>query len=441
MEIILYEPEEEVGKAIKSGLERLEYKVKWDRDIHSARNDIELEKFNISLVDIDGGRHNHQMGYGLDLIEKFLRTSKRALCISIFRKQNTENGFKASHLGSQEIYEITSGNITGLAHIINNYEIRIAMPQLFEHTNPDFIKCINDLRALINHNKPVLISGESGSGKSYLAEHVLNESTNQNFSYEEIRCGDIKGEDIMEQFLGIARGSRPEIKSTRKGILERANNKGLLYLEQIQDLAPELQEILANVLETGKFRRCGSLDSIDFTAHIIASCDSVSQLENGNFNKKLFMLISPNLISVPPLRDSLPDIIPTVEQIIEDFCIKNRVRQIPKLSSEAMIKLYSHSWPGNYRELVSCVETAAAKSANGIISENEISITPTVEEGPLPTNKCELIRFWLRRHHGKKSAVAIDLKISRPTLDDWLDECGINYKQYKPTRKTTRKKP
>lgn len=242
----------------------------------------------------------------------------------------------------------------------------------------------------------------------------------------------------MEQFLGIARGSRPDVKSTKRGILERANNKGLLYLEQIQELSPELQEILVNVLETGKFRRCGSLDSMDFTAHFIASCDSISQLENGRFNQKLFMLISPNLISVPPLRDSLPDIIPTAEQIISDFCIKNRIKQIPKLSSEAMIKLFSHSWPGNYRELVSCVEAAAAKCTNGIITEDDISITPTIDEGSLPTNKCELIRFWLRRRHGKKSAVAIDLKISRPTLDEWLDECGINYKQYKPTRKPKR---
>lgn len=435
MRIILYEPDETIGKSIVAGLEKAGLDVNWNKDFHSARNGIEREHYNVSVVDIDMDK----FGHGLDLIRQWFSQNSKALCVSLYRKENTENGFKASRLGSQELYEIRSGNVAGLAHIIQNYEIHVAMPQIYPHSNVIFTKCITDLRGFINHQKPVLIVGESGCGKSYLAEHVLNETTNEDFPYEETRCGDLAGSDAIEKFLGIARNSRPDVKQHRKGILDRANEKGLLYLEQIQNLSPDLQDVLATTLSTGKFRPCGGFDSKPFTAHFIASCEDISQIDTSKFNRKLYTIISHNIISVPPLRDSQPDIIPTAEQIITEYCIRNSVSPQPVLSTEAKIKLYSHSWPGNYLELRHSVENAIVRCTNGEISERDLMITPTKAEGKLPTTKKELLHFTLLKHRGNKSEVSKELDISRPTLDAWLEEAELNYRDYKPKSKYRKK--
>lgn len=438
MKIFLYEPDETSGELIYSQLTKEGYDVLWIHDYRKASYELEKERFDTSLIEIDD-KDNQS---GIKLIKEWFNQSKtirEPLCVSIYKTQDTASGFEASKLGSQEIYEIQHGTIDGLDKILRRYKIIARLPQLFIHNSDDFNKAIRDLANLINHNKPVLITGPSGSGKSYLAEHIHKEGTKSDFQYEEIKCGTLSSLDSIELLLGVSRGFRPEIKRDRKGILDEANDKGLLYLEKIHLIHPRLQEVLVDLLERGTYRSVGGTVIKPFKARFIASCEDISNIYNDSFNRRLYELISHNIVRVPSLNDCKSDIIPDAKQIIGDYCMTKGITKEPELTMEAQIMLYTHDWPGNYRELKSCIENAVITCSDDKILPVDLKLTQRTGE-ELPTDPRGLIIFYMNKFMGKKSDVASAMKISRPTLDKLLGKYGIDYKLFKKIRNPKSKK-
>lgn len=431
MKIFLYEPNETAGEIISQGLIKEGYDVTWIPELIKAQDKIDATKYDASLIEIDGRHHA-----GISLIKEWFEHSHKPLCVSIYYDtENTAAGFTASRLGSQEIYEVKNGNLNDLDRILQRYRVSARLPQIFQHSSAVFNKAVSDLRNLINHDRPVLLVGEPGCGKSYLAEHVINDKTNKNYKYEEVKCGSLDTERGMIDLLGVVRGFTPEIKQSRKGMVEEANEKGLLYLERIQELPAELQDVLVDILEKGRFRQVGSDVPRPFTSHVIASCNDISQINNDRFNRRLYELITPNIVKVPSLRECLADIIPNSEQIIEDFCKAKGIAEIPKLAEGAQYKLYTHTWPGNYRELKSCLESAVASCSHGIIEADDLKISLADDEKELPTDRRGLLMFYLDKFNGKKVDVMRAMETTRPTLDKWLADYDIDYKEFKKKRK------
>lgn len=96
--------------------------------------------------------------------------------------------------------------------------------------------------------------------------------------------------------------------------------------------------------------------------------------------------------------------------------------------------LYTHQWPGNYRELKGCMENATARCVDSVIRSSDLNITLTHDESPLPTDERSLIIHFMVKRKGQKNLVAEDLKMSRPTLDKRLKDFGIDYKVFKNAR-------
>lgn len=435
MKILLFEKDPTLGEAVSSGLQKAGFDVTWVREYVEAIRDLNGQEFGVDLVEITDANTR-----GLELINEIFKNGEKPLCVSLYSQQNTENGFEASQLGSQRIFDIQHGKIQALSEIIAKYIVRISMPQIYPHSLPAFLKSINDLRGLINHNKPVLITGEPGSGKSYLAEHVRNEETQKSFQVEEIDCGSLIGEEGEAKLLGVARNANGTVKKERVGLLDKANKKGLLYLEHIHKLPPVLQTALVKLIENGKYTPVGGLESKDFTAHIVASCDDIKLLQENDFNSRLYELLGYNVVKLPSLKDSQADIIPTAEQIIHEYCTKQHLKDEPKLDESAMIKIYTHCWPGNYRELKCCIESAVSRCSNNVITEHDLNIIETEEEAPLPSDEKAMLIFYLKRYNGKKSEVAKAINKSRPTLDSLLIKNGLDAKDYKPKTKPKSKR-
>lgn len=241
-------------------------------------------------------------------------------------------------------------------------------------------------------------------------------------------CSKLDGEYAMEDFLGVVRGFRPGVTKARVGAVGNAQQKGLLYLEKIQDLPPQFYDVLASMLEHRYYKHVGDDHTHPFTAHFVASCLSIDELDNMNMDRRLFDLLRHNVVEVPPLRDCQEDIIPNAEMLIQEFCFKAG-REVPSLSDGAKIKLYTYHWPGNYRELKEVIESAVLSCKDGIIQDADIKFTSTTEE--LPTDKKSLVIYYLRKFNGSKTKTAAAIRKSRPTLDSWLEEWGINASDYK----------
>lgn len=436
MKILLYEPDQCTGEPIYHALRREGYEVIWIQQYLDAKSKILDEKFDASLIEIDDLENE-----GLTLIQSWMELSPELLCVAIYKEQDAGAGFHARKLGSQEIYEIENGSITILNKILQDYAVLARAPQVYKHKSAEYNKAVSDLRNLVNHHKPVLITGEAGTGKSYLAEHVHSDGTEGVFKLEEIQCSSLDVPYGMELFLGVARGFRPEIKHQRKGIIVKANEKGLLYLRDIADLPKPLHEVLLDILERGEFRRVGSDVCEPFTAHIIVSCKDVSEINTPEFDRRLYDLLSHNIVRIPPLRECPADIIPNAEQMIEDLCVSTGRADMPVLDTSAKIKLSSHDWLGNYRELKSCIENAVICSKGGVITADDLNITPIDKNTPPEDDKGKLI-FYCEKFNGKKVDIMKALNITAPTLDKRLEKYGIDYKLFKKKkeRKPRKKK-
>lgn len=432
--IFLYEPDEQVGHTLKSALEKQGYDVDWMKFHRLAANHITQPQYNLSIIEIDGSNDNDDPARsGIDLIKAWFGRGSAPLCVSIYEDQDTAAGFAASRLGSQAIYEIQhgDGNVEALNRILRKYNITATMPQLFEHTSDEFNKCIYELQRLINHDMPVLITGERGSGKSYLAEHIHKEGTDRDFKLEEIKCGDIDNETGREDLFGIVRGARPNVSRERKGLIDLANERGLLYLEQIQNLPKELQAPIADMLESGEYYPVGGMTPKKFTAKFVASCNGIEDIRNGEFDHKLYVLISHNIVNVPPLRHCPKDIVKNAEQIIDDYCKMKGIEEKPKLKTDALIQIFTHRWSGNYRELKGSIESAVSRCSTGEISAEDLNLTLDTDEKALPSERRSLLIHLLEKHSGKKKAIRDEMGISAPTLDKYLREENLDAKLFK----------
>jgi len=369
MKILLYEPDDRAGETICHALRREGYDVNWIKDFLNAKSRILDERYDASLIEIDDCESQ-----GLQLIDSWVRQDPKLLCVAIYRDQDAEAGFHACRLGSQEIYEIEYGSLHELDRILKRYKVLARRPQKYRHKSEDHNKAVRNLTNLINHNKPVLITGESGSGKSFIAEHVHCNKTDKDYGFEEISCADLDVEHGMELFLGVARGFRNAVTNQRKGILTKANERGLLFLRNLNLLPVNLMDVLADVLEKGMFRSVGSDVNVEFTAQFVASCNDIADINPQRFNRRLYDILIHNVVCIPPLRECPADIVPNARQIIEDYCILKGIEDAPVIDSGAILKITSHNWPGNYRELRNCIENAVSCCSDGQIKAEDLNI-------------------------------------------------------------------
>lgn len=433
MKVLLYEPDKRTGEAISYALHREGYDVNWIKDFLNAKSKILDERFDASLIEIDDCEDK-----GLQLIESWITRTPGLLCVAIYRDQDTETGFQACRLGSQEIYEIEYGSLHVLDRILKRYRVLGHRPQKYHHKSDVHNKAVRDLTSLVNHNKPVLISGESGTGKSFIAEHIHCNKTNRNFDFEVISCADLAVEHGMELLLGVTRGFRKAVTNQRKGILAKANERGLLFLKDIVLMPGDIQDVLASVLERGEFRSVGSDVRIEFTAQLIASCNNVSDINPDKFNRRLYDILIHNLIKIPSLRECPADIVPIAQQMIEDYCIMKGIENIPTIDSSAILKITTHNWPGNYRELKNCIENAVTCCTNALIKAEDLNIPPQADAECIPKDRRGRLIFYLTKYSGKKIDVMKALGITAPTLDKWLKDEGIDYKLFKNKKRKGR---
>lgn len=437
MKILLYEPDDRAGETICHALRREGYDVNWIKDFLNAKSKILDERYDASLIEIDDCESQ-----GLQLIDSWVRQDPKLLCVAIYRDQDAEAGFLACRLGSQEIYEIEYGSLHELDRILKRYKVLARRPQKYRHKSEGHNKAVRNLTSLINHNKPVLITGESGSGKSFIAEHIHCNKTDRDYGFEEISCADLDVEHGMELFLGVARGFRNAVTNQRKGILTKANERGLLFLRNLNLLPVNLMDVLADVLEKGMFRSVGSDVNVEFTAQFVASCNDIADINPQRFNRRLYDILIHNVVCIPPLRDCPADIVPNACQIVEDYCILKGIEDAPVIDSGAILKITSHNWPGNYRELKNCIENAVSCCTNGHIKAEDLNIQSQANAESVPGDRRGKLIFYLTKYNGKKVDVMKVLGITAPTLDKWLKDESIDYKLFKKKkeRNSNRKK-
>jgi len=273
---------------------------------------------------------------------------------------------------------------------------------------------------------PVLIVGETGTGKGMIARLLHLKSARKNKKFLTINCGTITETLLESELFGHKKGSFTDAISDKKGLLEEGEG-GTVFLDEITNTSPEFQAKLLEAIEEKVVRRVGETQTrnIDVRFLFATNKDLEIEVEEGRFRRDLFYRVNVFKIEVPPLRERVSDI-PLLAQFFLERCSKDIGKRIDGFTTEAIQKLKDYLWPGNVRELQNVIGRAAVLAKKRLITIEDLGLGPTSGDLiPLKVIKKEAILEALNATGWNVKKTAELLGIARNSLYRYLRKYGI----------------
>ncbi len=248
------------------------------------------------------------------------------------------------------------------------------------------------IRRFAGERVPVLITGETGTGKELCARAIHRMGPGSRGGFVPVDCGAIPENLLESELFGAAAGAYTGIAYSRNGLLQEADG-GTLFLDEIGNLPLHMQVKLLRVLDTGTFRKLGENRERKVNMRVIAATNSVleERIQNGSFRSDLYYRLAVVRIHIPPLRERIEDIEPLAVHFSGSM-----------LTPGALDILRQHSWPGNVRELQNVIRRAALASSGGMI--RSCHITPSEAAGE--TMKTKTLQRAIADHVQRTVAAA-----------------------------------
>lgn len=292
-------------------------------------------------------------------------------------------------------------------------------------SSPDAKRLRRAIKRLSKVDGNILIMGETGSGKEFLARQIYINSNRRNRGFVEINCAaidktiekrDIYGEDT----------EKDQAMMRTIGLLEKAN-RGILFLDNISEMNSDFQYELLQILRDKKFRRLGGKENINLDIRIISTTDHDmnSDIESGKFRKDLYFLLNTLSIQIPPLRERKQDIPEFFVYFLKKFCVDSN-KEVPAVSSEIFESILEYEWRGNIRELENTAYNLIMMSPEGELSPEFLPfkikrhpldfLEPRNLKGIVSEVETHLIRKSLQKYGGNQVKAARVLGIPEATL-------------------------
>ena len=304
-----------------------------------------------------------------------------------------------------------------------------ALRDLFRTRNAAMRNVLETVEKVLDHDVSILILGESGVGKDYLAEAVHACSNRRAEPFVHIDCASIPPDLFESELFGHERGTFTDAHARKLGKLELAG-RGTVYLDEIAALTPHLQAKLLRALEDRRFTRLGGHQSIPFAARLISSsnADLPALLAAGAFRRDLLYRINVVTLTVPPLRERPEDVAALASKFV-----KLSGRRLRGFDEDATRLLASHPWPGNVRELRNAIERAAIitdgdripATALPLGAPDDLVVAAARGSWTLDQLESHYIREVLRVTRSNYSRAAEILGINRKTLLEKRKKYGI----------------
>lgn len=303
-------------------------------------------------------------------------------------------------------------------------------------------KVMDMVRQVATQDSPVLLLGETGTGKELIANAIHYSSSRNEGAFITVNCGAIPDSLIDSELFGHEKGAFTGALSRKRGRFERAHH-GTIFLDEIGELPAAAQVRFLRVLQNQVIERVGGITPISVDIRVIAAThrNLEKMVEKGEFREDLWYRLNVIPISIPPLRERKADIPELVQYFIEKKTKELKPQTIPRLSPGAIDDLTDYDWPGNVRELENVLERAMILSKTGDLSFKNLN--PLQRESPPPTrpnkNKIPLkledvitdhIKYVLTMASGKihgPGGAAELLGMNASTLRGKMNKLGIPY--------------
>ncbi|MDQ2823201.1 MAG: sigma-54 dependent transcriptional regulator [Pseudomonadota bacterium] len=308
--------------------------------------------------------------------------------------------------------------------------VETASPQL--GSSAAIVRLREQIARVARTAAPVLIWGESGSGKELAAQAVHAQSVRANAPFVAVNCGAIAPNLIHAELFGHEKGAFTGAARDKAGLLEAASS-GTVFLDEIADLPKELQVNLLRFLQEKTITRVGATRAIPLDVRIIAASHVNLQdaVACGTFREDLYYRLAVLTITVPPLRERRDDLMLLADHFFwlysaeKHACLKG-------FSSGAVSAILAHSWPGNVRELMNRVRRAMVMAEGRLITTADLEfgdppeqVAPPVLDDTLMKTERVAIRTCLDRAGQNLSRAARELGVSRTTMYRLLSKHGM----------------
>ena len=407
-----------------------------------AENDIDVVLCDVRLPDGNGIDFSKELKVKYPIIEIILLTAYGNIPDSVSAIKNGAFDYITKGDDNSKIIPLLYRAIekVELAKRVKHLENQLGNKYSFDNIigKSDLIcDAVELAKKVAESEASVLLTGETGTGKEVFAQAIHHASNRRNRNFIAVNCSSFSHDLLESEFFGHIAGAFTGAVRDRKGLFSEANN-GTIFLDEIGELALDLQVKLLRVIETGEFMRVGESKPTRIDVRIIAASnrDLQKEIGSGNFREDLYYRISVFQIRLPSLRERIGDIEPLAYHFLQLFSLKTG-KKIDKISADCLDTLKRHHWKGNIRELRNvierCVILATGKEITTDLLPIEIqnNIESNTNDKPLSTFDLaslekQHIQKVLSFTKGNKTKAAELLGIALTTLYRKLSEYNLN---------------
>ena len=237
-----------------------------------------------------------------------------------------------------------------------------------------FTEAVAQIPHLGQSKAPVLIQGETGTGKELFSRAIHYLGTRSKGPFIAVNCGSLSDHLFENELFGHVKGAYTDAHTDHNGLVAEASG-GTLFLDEVNSLTPRAQVKLLRFIESSRYKKVGSAreEPADTRFVFATNVDLFNETKIGRFRPDLFYRINVLTLNLPPLRERKIDIPLLAQAFLEDFCREYDHARL-FLSPAAQEKLCAHGWPGNVRELRNVIERAAAMTPTRIIAAMDLDI-------------------------------------------------------------------
>lgn len=319
----------------------------------------------------------------------------------------------------------------------------------FETNTPQLRRMLVELEVAAQHDVTVLLIGETGSGKTFLANLIHEVSPRRKEAFLHVACGALPSELIESELFGHVKGAFTSAHADKEGKFLAAG-RGTILLDEIDVLGPEQQVKILRAIETGEFEPVGSNKTYKSQARLVvaSNLDLKPLVEKGRFRPDLYYRLNMLKFEVAPLRDRKPDIAPLARKFVAQSSAKHSIK-IDSIDDNLFAALYAYPWPGNVRELENVIQRAVIYCRNGVLTADQLpydilvgnagpSNDPSVQLGAssqannaatlnrqISLTEREIIEQTLLKNNFSRTNTAKELGISRVTLYNKMKKYGM----------------
>jgi two-component system NtrC family response regulator len=298
-------------------------------------------------------------------------------------------------------------------------------------SSPQMQEVFTMIKKVASSDVPVLITGDSGTGKELVARAIHNLSGRKNGPFIPINCGAIPENLIESELFGHERGAYTGAHVQRKGKMEMAQS-GTLFLDEIGELPLLLQVKLLRFLQGQMVERIGGREMIHVDTRVLTATnrDIKESMSNGSFREDLYFRIGVITIQLPRLREREGDVLLLSQAFLSRYA-KEGKKRLTGFTREAIDAIEGYDWPGNVRELENKIKRAVVMAEGTKVKPEDLEMGNGEEKQPKGLKEArealerKMVLDALARNQDSISQTAEDLGVSRPTLYDLMNKLGI----------------